>query len=507
MTTEIRSRTTINVVLIIGLGALLRLVTLGSQSYSMDELWELSIVNLPVGDIVGIGDGFPPLFHIIFRGLLVGGVGDMAGRLMSATLGIVTIWVAWRMGKQISRSVGIATAFAVAISPMLVLLSQEGRAYGLFILLASLLLLATSEALDDGSAGSWVFFGIVATLGLYSHYMFALALVSAEIVLLWNIARRSTWRRWIVTHAWMAVALIPLAFVAIEDFWLDVTNDYSRTADLPAIGYAGLSLFTGLTLGPSASALHTMPTGEAVRGALPWIVIIGLAAGYLGYHGWKAMSEQWRFRLAVPLLVPITLLSVFSAVIGVAFRARYLSWLVLPLGMWLAIGYFNAKGTARYVAAGSLVLLASIAIVTRATMDEYRVEDAKAAAEYISSNPDTPTVALVWYMARPVEYYINPEVATVLPPDVDDGRFAYHDLLENRIVPIPTIEPTDSTFAEQRRVLDVTVAAGEEYLFIHTREFHGDPGDTFFEFLQDRDGLVPAAEFAGITIYRGTRRS
>ncbi|MFW2383403.1 MAG: glycosyltransferase family 39 protein, partial [Acidimicrobiales bacterium] len=260
MTTEIRSRTTINVALIIGLGALLRLVTLGSQSYSMDELWELSIVNLPVGDIVGIGDGFPPLFHVIFRGLLVGGVGDMAGRLLSAILGIVTIWVAWRMGKRISRPVGIGTAFAVAISPLLVLLSQEGRAYGLFILLASLLLLATSEALDDGSTRAWVFFGIVATLGLYSHYMFTLALASAEIVLLWNLARSSTWRRWIVTHAWMTVALIPLALIAIEDFKLDAANDYSRTVDLPAIGYAGLSLFTGLTLGPSASALHTMPT-------------------------------------------------------------------------------------------------------------------------------------------------------------------------------------------------------------------------------------------------------
>ena len=505
MTTAISGRSKTTLGLVVALGAIVRLAGLGSQSFSMDELWELTIVNLPVGDIVGIGDGFPPLFHVIFRGLLVGGVGDMAGRLMSATLGIATVWVAWRMGRRISSSVGIGSALAVAISPLLVLLSQEGRAYGLFILLAGLLLMASWEALDDGSTRSWVLFGIVATLGLYSHYMFTLALASAEIVLLWNIARDSTWRRWLVTHAWMAVALIPLVFVAIEDFKLDAANEYSRTVDLPAIGYAGLSLFTGLTLGPSASSLHTMPTGEAIRSALPWIVIIGLAAGYLGYQGWKAMSEQWRFRLAVPLLVPISLLSIFSAVIGVAFRVRYLSWLVLPLGMWLAIGYCNAKGLARYIAAGSLVVVASIAMITRATMDEYRVEDARAAAEYITDNPDTPTVALVWYMARPVEYYINPEIATVLPSDLGKGRFGYHDLLENRVVPIPAVEPTDATFAEQRRVLDVTVAAGEEYLFIHSREFHADPGDVFFEFLQDRDGLVPEARFAGITVYRGTR--
>lgn len=507
MTTETteRSKTTITVVLVVLLGAALRLVSLGSQSYSMDELWELTIVNLPVGEIVGIGDGFPPLFHVIFRGLLVAGVGDMAGRIMSATLGIATVWVTWRLGKRISPAVGIGSAFAVAISPLLVLLSQEGRAYGVFILLAGLLLLATWEVIDNASTRSWVFFSVVATLGLYSHYMFTLALASAEIVLLWNIARDSSWRRWIVAHAWIAVALIPLLLVAIEDFKLDAANDYSRTVDLSAIGYAGLSLFTGLTLGPSASALHTLPTNDAIRSALPWVLIVGLSATYLGYHGWKAMSKQWRLRLTVPLVVPISLLSIFSAVIGVAFRVRYLSWLVLPLGMWLAIGYVNAKGPIRHFAAGSLVVLASLAMFTRATIDDYRVEDARAAAEYVTENPETPALAMAWYMARPVEYYINPGVATVLPPDLGGGRFGYHDLLENRIVPLPTVEAANATFAEQRRVLDLTVAAGEEYLFIHTREFHADPDGGFFDFLQERDGLVPAAEYAGITIYRGTR--
>ena len=55
MATEIRSKTktTTTVALVVLMGAALRLVSLGSQSYSMDELWELTIVNLPVGEIIG----------------------------------------------------------------------------------------------------------------------------------------------------------------------------------------------------------------------------------------------------------------------------------------------------------------------------------------------------------------------------------------------------------------------------------------------------------------------
>lgn len=491
--------------LILVVGAIVRLVDLGYQSYSMDELWELTIVHLPVGEIAGVGDGFPPLFHLIFRGLIVGGVGDIAGRILSAVLGIATIWVVGRLGQRVSSTVGIASAFAVAIAPLLVLLSKEGRAYGLFILLAALLLLTTWNVIDSNSTRSWALFGIVGALGMYSHYMFALALASAEVIILWNLRRGLSIHRWITTHAVAATFLIPLAFIAVADFELDASNSYSPTVDVPAIAYAGLSLFTGFTLGPSTRALHTMAAGDAIFSALPWIVLIGVPAGYLLHHGWRGMTSGWRMRLAVPLLVPTALLSLFSVAVGVAFRVRYLSWLVIPLSIWLAIGYSRAKGVARHVAAGTLIVIAAIAMVTRVTVSDYQVEDARRAAEYVSENPDTPVVAMAWYMARPVEYYIDPDVATYLSPDQGRGRFNYHELLDNRVVPIPSPRSSDPTFSEQLAIFDAAVAIGEEYLFVYSREFHGDPDGEFLSIRESADGLVPAAEFAGITIYRGTR--
>lgn len=490
--------------LVIVLGAIVRLIDLGYQSYSMDELWELTIVHLPAGEIVGVGDGFPPLFHLIFRGLLVGGLGDESGRILSAVLGIATVWVTGRLGRKINARVGIASALAIAIAPLLVLLSKEGRAYGLFILLAGLLLLATWNVIDSNSTSSWVSLGVVSTMGMYTHYMFSLALASAATVLIWNFRHGVSIRRWIITNATVAVFLIPLVLIAVVDFELDASNSYSSTVDLPAIAYAGLSLFTGFTLGPATRALHTATTGDAFISALPWIVLIGLSGGYLAYHGWRAMTSEWRLRLAVPLIVPIALLSVFSIAVGVAFRVRYLSWLVIPLGIWLAIGYDRAKGITRYVAAGALIMIATIAMITRVTVNDYEVEDARLAAEYVAENPGMPVVAMAWYMARPIEYYINPDVATILPADQGYGRFDYHEALDNRVVPIPSPRSPDPSLSEQLAVFDATVAVGEEYLFVYSREFHGDPDGQFLSLREAADGLVPVAEYAGITIYRGT---
>ncbi len=504
--TSMRVNAKTGVAFAVVLGAITRFADIGVQSYSMDELWELTVIGLPAGEIVGAGDGFPPLFHLIFRGLVVGGFGDMAGRVFSAVVGVAAVWLTARLGRRISPPVGAGAAFAVALAPLLVLLSKEGRAYGLFILLAGLLLLTTWNVLESGGARAWLGYGLVVVLGMYTHYMFALAIASAELVLVWSLRRnRERLREWVFAHAALVVALIPLALIAAPDFALDAANGYSRTVDVFAVGYAGLSLFTGFTLGPSTRALHTMETGAAITSGLPWVIVIGVPAAYLFYRGWRSLSVDWRVRLGVPIVTPLLLLSFFSAVVGVAFRVRYLSWLVIPLAIWLTVGYFRTDGIVRHVAAATLLLVGVVAMVTRVTVDDYLVEDARSAAEFIEEHPETPAVAMTWYMTKPIEYYLGLDTATFLPEDQGEGRFVYHEQLDNRIVPIPSRQDLDPAMAEQAHVFSAAVAVGEEYLFVHSREFHADPDGEYFAVRQATDNLVPVAEYAGITIYRGVR--
>ncbi len=494
------------VALAVLLGAITRFADIGVQSYSMDELWELTVIQLPAAEIVAAGDGFPPLFHLIFHGLVVGGFGDMIGRVFSAMLGVVAVWLTARLGQRISPAVGVGAAIAVALAPLLVLLSKEGRAYGLFILLAGLLLLTTWNVIDSGDTRAWLGFGLVLVLGMYTHYMFALAVVSAEVVLLWNLRRdRERLQHWVLAHAAMAAALVPLILIAVPDFELDAANGYSRTVDVPALGYAGLSLFTGFTLGPSTRALHTMDTSDAIAGGLPWVILIGVPAAYLFYRGWRSLSDDWRIRLGVPLVVPLLLLAILSAVVGVAFRVRYLSWLVIPLAIWLAVGYFRTTGAVRHIAAATLLGVGVLAIVTRVTVDDHVVEDARSAAAYIEEHPDIPAVAMVWYMTKPIEYYLGLDSATFLPDDEGSGRFVYHEQLDNRLVPLPSHHDEGFGITQQIEVFAAAVAVGEEYLFVQSREFHADPDGEYFAIRQATDNLVPVAEYAGITIYRGVR--
>lgn len=114
---------------------------------------------------------------------------------------------------------------------------------------------------------------------------------------------------------------------------------------------------------------------------------------------------------------------------------------------------------------------------------------------------------MVWYMTKPIDYYLGLDSATILPEDEGWGRFDYHEQLDNRIVPIPSVREDDPQMVEQNEVFDEAVPIGSEYFFILSREFHADPYGEFFDERATADTLEPVARFAGITIYRGIRGS
>jgi hypothetical protein len=186
---------------------------------------------------------------------------------------------------------------------------------------------------------------------------------------------------------------------------------------------------------------------------------------------------------------------------------RYLSWLVIPLALWLAAGWLHGKGSLRHVAVGLLIMASVIAMVARDTVDDYKVEDARGAAHYVADRPNLPAVAMAWYMTRPIEYYMGLDSATALPAKDGANRFLYHELPNDRIVPLPSLDPGATDVTEQDRVFDAAVAVGQTYLFIRTREFHADADGVYLEHRTAEDGLEQVAHFAGITIYEGVRGS
>ncbi len=141
----------------------------------------------------------PPLWFVITKLLIRSGWNEWVIRFPAAVVGILTVPALYFLGEQLfDARVGFMAAFLMAISPIDVLYSQNARMYSAFALLAALALYVLWRALHEHPMFWWITFGLVAALGMYTHYLFVLplggALLFAAIVVIGR-ARQQTGSR------------------------------------------------------------------------------------------------------------------------------------------------------------------------------------------------------------------------------------------------------------------------------------------------------------------------
>ena len=177
------------------LAAALRLSTLGLQSFWYDEAFTPVHVLRPsltatLHNMVHT-ENTPPLWYVLEWGVWrVLGTGAVALRLLSALAGIATVAVAWAIGSELAgRRAAIVTATLVAVNPLFVWYSQEARAYGLFVLAASLALLCFLRALREPTSRRLAEFSLAASLALLTHYFALFLIVPMALWLIWRALR------------------------------------------------------------------------------------------------------------------------------------------------------------------------------------------------------------------------------------------------------------------------------------------------------------------------------
>jgi hypothetical protein len=192
------------------LAAAVRLSTLDQQSLWYDEAFTpVHVLRASLGttlhDVVHT-ENTPPLWYVLEWAITrVLGTGAVALRLLSAIAGIATVPVAWAIGRELqnglvrpsrrpavgppmrmpSRRAAIAAAAFVATNPLLVWYSQEARAYGLFVLMASLAFLCFLRALSAPTPRRLLEFALTASFALLSHYFAVFLLLPMGLWLLW----------------------------------------------------------------------------------------------------------------------------------------------------------------------------------------------------------------------------------------------------------------------------------------------------------------------------------
>jgi 4-amino-4-deoxy-L-arabinose transferase-like glycosyltransferase len=208
--------------LIVLMGAALRLFHLDAQSVWYDEAFSVAHSVRPLAELfeVLISDVVhPPLHYLVLHGwFLIAGFGAMQARLVSAIFGTLSIPLLFLLARRFTDSAtSLVAAFLLAISQIAVYFSQEARPYAQAQFLSLLAALAFLSFLQKPNLRRSISFAAASAMLLYTHYYGAGTLLALGVY--WLIFRRDysplVFRRLATVVVLLAVAYVPWV-VALE---------------------------------------------------------------------------------------------------------------------------------------------------------------------------------------------------------------------------------------------------------------------------------------------------
>lgn len=398
------------VIVFTALGLLLRVATLGVQSYWSDEAATIALLHQSFGGMLhGVVDGesTPPLFYVIaWPWTHLAGTGEVAARLPSALFSTATVPVVAAVAGRLTapgRDAGRASVLAAALAatgPLMVWYGQEARSYALLMLLTAGSVLALLRVLEDpsspGRAAAWAALAVAA---FWTHH-FALFPVAAEAAwMLWALRARAFAAVGGVTVG--AVALAPLllhqraagraSFIAQESLG-------RRLAQLPKqvlVGYDGPAEIVLTLVGAVAIliALSGLTRAGGPRRPTALAVVLGVTTAGVLLPVLAALAGQ-DFVLTRNLLgvLPLAL-----AVVGAA-AARVPGRVAGPL----AVGVLSLTGVGLAVAVAS--------------DPRYQRDDFRAALRAATGGPGGPRLVVADQEGRlPVGVYLGRTARVAAP--------------------------------------------------------------------------------------------
>ncbi len=397
-----RSRTFWIVAALTVLAAALRLSTLGLQSYHHDEIVTASrLLRASLWhaiDKVGASESAPPLYYLLaWLWTQVTGTGEVGLRSLSALAGIAVVPVAFFIGAEIKgRRTGVVAAALVAVNPMLVWYSQEGRSYSLLILLTSISLLFFLRSMRTGSARDMGWWALTSGLALATHY-FAFFTVAAEAGwMLWRHRRHA--RRAIASVAAVGAVLAPLALWQMSQ--ADRT-DWIAMLGLPyRIAQTGVAFMVGETGELIAEPVRPL---LALAPALLALAAVGMLVAR-GTRGERRRAAIVASLALVTLIVPLGL-----ALAGRDFYIdRNLLPALVPLLVLVALGATASRAGRLAAPLGAALFAYGLGFVVWTNFaSSLQRPDWRAVAAKLGE-PDRPRAMVTWVLgAAPLRYYLS----------------------------------------------------------------------------------------------------
>ena len=437
----------------------------------LDEAQSVAIARSDLGGLyTGLRqDGAPPLYYLLLHGwIAVFGEGAFAVRALSGLFSVVSLAVAWSLGRRLGGPrVGTALVLLLASSPFAVRYASETRMYSLVVLLVLLGGLAVSWAATSAGPRPVLAVAAAGTALLWTHYWAVHLLAATALVCLAGLRRH----RAPALRVLGGLVLAGLLFLP----WLPTLRWQSAHTGTPWANGGGLaSISTALEAWQGGDTVIAVLLGHALV-ALAVLALVTVPAGGGVRLGLSPSPTRWALlALSLGALVIAGLASLLTAS---AVAARYSS---VALPAFLALVALGVAGLPSRRAGGAVLagcVLAGLVLSVQ-QVGLPRTQAAEVAAALADAEPGDTVLFC--------PDQLGPSVSRLAPGGLE--LVAYPDLR-----PADRVDWTD--YAERNRSVDpasvaaeLSARAGDSAVWVVTSRGYRVPSDA--DCLQLRGALA-----------------
>jgi uncharacterized membrane protein len=437
-----RGRGLVLLALVFALGAALRVASINTRSFWLDETTSVRQASWPLGEMVAwmAHNVHPPLFHTLLH-YWIGAFtsSEISVRGFALIWGLAAIPLAYWVGSVLfERRVGLFSAGIVALSPFFIWYSQEARMYTMLLVFALLATGAFWRALRHGGARWWLLYALAAGAGLVTQYFFAF-LIAGHLVYYalhempdaLRAAREAGTERSrrgplrlladvptlgpLLLSA--VVALIPLGV------WLPYVFQHPELLRgvSGAFNYGGVPPELGvhfdsqaLVLAEGLFGFHAEDVMRSLVAAWPLLVTGAFVVGGLARRATR--RTQFLIVSAVTGLGAISLLGMWQPIV---LEVRYFTAVCVPLVILIAKGFCDLRPTVMRGVLAVVLVVAAVAWVDQSyNPDSVTKWDNRAAMGIVADgyHPGDVILLLPYFVSSVPQYYLPPNVYAQVQP-------------------------------------------------------------------------------------------
>jgi len=326
------------IVLLIVIGAALRILYLGKAAPWLDEAITYDRALLSVADIFKASYGWdihPPTYYVIAHYMLNFGHSPEALRLFSVICGVLSIPVFYFFAREIfgrQREALVATLL-LALSAYQIRYAQEARMYTLYFLVSLLALWFFYRACRRQQKRDWFLWAGLSIVNFYVHY-FSIFLMAAQIVFyLIHLIQTKTLSQLFKQHrpfVWATLILLLGCFPAVP---LLIQQASAKIGSYGVKQPTANPLMYMLVFMKYSFYPNTIANPLWERGLK---YVFGAFIFFGSIIAWKERKEVIIFSLTI-IAVSLTLAWIASHVVYFSLTFRYLFFLNAPMLLLLAL--------------------------------------------------------------------------------------------------------------------------------------------------------------------------